>query len=211
MLEECLLELPSHVFERSLVQLSPAAGMFIDRSSACDAPTRVALRTTDGALIRWIDTNPVRDLDVYQRGDYALVAQKSATVYLFKRDGLWWNQQATLTPVGGVGFEGYCRAVALDGAYAVVGAHNDSETDLAAGAVFFFAGDFLVVFFLLDAVFFLVDFFDGDFFAADFFLVVFFLEAGARRVAAFLAVVFFLVVFFFPRPLDEVATRRPTL
>ncbi|MFI4896489.1 MAG: S9 family peptidase, partial [Phycisphaerales bacterium JB059] len=55
------------------IQLAPDASMFIDRFSAFDAPTRVALRTIDGALIRWIDTNPVRDLDVYRRGDYALV------------------------------------------------------------------------------------------------------------------------------------------
>lgn len=55
------------------IQLSPDASMFVDRFSAFDTPTRVALRTIDGALIRWIDTNPVRDLDVYQRGDSALV------------------------------------------------------------------------------------------------------------------------------------------
>ncbi len=55
------------------IQLSPDANMFIDRWSSFDEPTRVALRNSEGAFIRWIDTNPVRDLDVYQRGDYTLV------------------------------------------------------------------------------------------------------------------------------------------
>ena len=55
------------------VQLSPDAGMFIDRWSSFDTPTRVALRTGEGALIRVIDTNPVRDLERYRRGDAALL------------------------------------------------------------------------------------------------------------------------------------------
>lgn len=55
------------------VQLSPDANIFIDRWSSFDEPTRVALRNSEGSLIRWIDTNPVHDLDVYERGDYTLV------------------------------------------------------------------------------------------------------------------------------------------
>ncbi len=55
------------------VSLSPSAKYFVDRWSSFDTPTRVALRNTQGAQVRWIDTNPVRDLDTYMLGDYKLV------------------------------------------------------------------------------------------------------------------------------------------
>lgn len=74
------------------IQLSPDASMFVDRFSAFDAPTRVELRTIDGALIRSIDTNPVRDLGAYQRGDYTLLE-------IDARDGQKL-QASLLTPPG---------------------------------------------------------------------------------------------------------------
>ncbi|MEQ8316200.1 MAG: DPP IV N-terminal domain-containing protein [Phycisphaerales bacterium] len=49
------------------VSLNPSATMFIDRWSGVNQPNKVALRSTeDGALIRWLDTNPVYELQDYQ-------------------------------------------------------------------------------------------------------------------------------------------------
>ncbi len=49
------------------VTMSPDGSMFIDAWSAINETPRVALRSSaDGALIRWIDTNPVYELDDYQ-------------------------------------------------------------------------------------------------------------------------------------------------
>ncbi len=46
------------------VDLNPSATMFIDRWSGVNQPNRVALRSArDGSLIRWLDTNPVYELD----------------------------------------------------------------------------------------------------------------------------------------------------
>lgn len=49
------------------VSLNPAGTMFIDTWSSINEPNKSALRSTvDGALIRWIDTNPVYELEDYQ-------------------------------------------------------------------------------------------------------------------------------------------------
>lgn len=49
------------------VSLNPSATMFIDTWSSVNQPNKVALRSThDGALIRWLDTNPVYELDDYE-------------------------------------------------------------------------------------------------------------------------------------------------
>ena len=46
------------------VSLSPSGTMFIDSWSGIDEPGKVALRSAeDGALIRWLDTNPVHELE----------------------------------------------------------------------------------------------------------------------------------------------------
>ncbi|MEZ6241721.1 MAG: DPP IV N-terminal domain-containing protein [Phycisphaerales bacterium] len=66
------------------VSLSPSAKYFVDRWSSFETPTKVALRNTQGALVRWIDTNPVRDLDTYLLGDYTLVhidSEKGVTLH----------------------------------------------------------------------------------------------------------------------------------
>ncbi len=46
-------------------RVSPDGELFIDRWSAHDHPTRVALRSADGELVRTLDTNPVHALDEY--------------------------------------------------------------------------------------------------------------------------------------------------
>lgn len=49
------------------VTLNPSGTMFIDRWSSMNEPYRTALRSTDdGALVRWLDTNPVYELDDYE-------------------------------------------------------------------------------------------------------------------------------------------------
>ncbi|MEO1006971.1 MAG: DPP IV N-terminal domain-containing protein [Planctomycetota bacterium] len=51
------------------VRLNPSGTMFIDSWSTMHQPTRVALRSTvDGALIRWLDTNPVYEIEDYDLG-----------------------------------------------------------------------------------------------------------------------------------------------
>lgn len=49
------------------VSLNPAGTMFIDSWSGVNTPGRVALRSAgDGSLIRWLDTNPVYELEDYE-------------------------------------------------------------------------------------------------------------------------------------------------
>jgi dipeptidyl aminopeptidase/acylaminoacyl peptidase len=48
------------------VTLNPGGTMFIDTWSTINQPDRTALRSTaDGSLIRWLDANPVHELDDY--------------------------------------------------------------------------------------------------------------------------------------------------
>ena len=49
------------------VSLNPSATLFIDSWSSLNEPTRSVLRNTnDGAIIRWLDTNPVYEREQYQ-------------------------------------------------------------------------------------------------------------------------------------------------
>ncbi|MEM0983324.1 MAG: DPP IV N-terminal domain-containing protein [Planctomycetota bacterium] len=60
------------------VSLSPDGSMFVDSWSSYEEPTKVALRTTDGGgLIRWIDTNPVYELEEYRLGEVEMVQIRS--------------------------------------------------------------------------------------------------------------------------------------
>ncbi len=55
------------------VSLSEDGRMFIDTWSSLNEPPRVALRSSDGTLIRMIDTNPVYELDDWTLGETELV------------------------------------------------------------------------------------------------------------------------------------------
>lgn len=55
------------------VSMSPKGSYFIDTWSTSATTPRVALRSSDGGLVRMLDTNPVRDLSKYRRGAYELV------------------------------------------------------------------------------------------------------------------------------------------
>lgn len=59
------------------VELSPDAAMFVDSWSNAEQPTRVALRTIEGDLIRWIDTNPVYELEAFDLTPVQLVQIES--------------------------------------------------------------------------------------------------------------------------------------
>jgi len=59
------------------VELSPDATMFVDSWSNAQQPTRVALRTIEGDLIRWIDTNPVYELEEFDLSPVELVQIES--------------------------------------------------------------------------------------------------------------------------------------
>ncbi|MBP7051326.1 MAG: DPP IV N-terminal domain-containing protein [Phycisphaerae bacterium] len=50
--------------------ISPNGKYFIDSWSDANTPTRVALRATDGATLRTLDTNPVYEREEYAFGDY---------------------------------------------------------------------------------------------------------------------------------------------
>jgi len=66
-------------------------------------------------------------------GDYAIVGayredekgSDAGAAYVFKRDGTDWDQQVKLLP-GDSGWQNFGRGVALDGAYAIVGAYVDA-------------------------------------------------------------------------------------
>lgn len=55
------------------VSMNPAGTLFVDAWSTIDTPTRVALRSASGVLVRMIDTNPVYELDDYDLGRVELV------------------------------------------------------------------------------------------------------------------------------------------
>lgn len=55
------------------ISMNPAGDLFIDTWSNFDTPTRVALRSASGVLLRMIDTNPVYELDEYELGRMELV------------------------------------------------------------------------------------------------------------------------------------------
>ncbi len=58
------------------VSINPAGTMFTDSWSSINQPTKTALRSTsDGALIRWIDSNPV-----YEHEDYELATLEHVMV-----------------------------------------------------------------------------------------------------------------------------------
>lgn len=55
------------------VAISPSGEYFIDTWSSFESPTKIALRDRAGRHIRWIDTNPVHDLEDYVLGRRELV------------------------------------------------------------------------------------------------------------------------------------------
>ncbi|MFB3133484.1 MAG: FG-GAP repeat protein, partial [Rhodothermales bacterium] len=79
-------------------------------------------------------------------GDYLLVSapgndeqgERTGAVYVFKRDGETWTQQAKLTASDAGVLDGFGSAVALEGALAAIGASGD---DFPTGSVYLFERD----------------------------------------------------------------------
>jgi hypothetical protein len=79
-------------------------------------------------------------------GDYAIVGawrdydsgDLLGSAYIFKRDGLSWSQKAKLTASDGIDHHYFGTSVSISGDYAIVGANNDDENGMGAGAAYIF-------------------------------------------------------------------------
>ncbi|MBN1327022.1 MAG: FG-GAP repeat protein [Candidatus Cloacimonetes bacterium] len=83
-------------------------------------------------------------------GDYALLTAwkdddngpNSGSAYIFKRDGLIWNEQDKITPSNAGTSDMFGNSASLDGDYAVVGAayYDDDDLDCGSAWVFYRTG-----------------------------------------------------------------------
>lgn len=81
-------------------------------------------------------------------GDYIIVGapdddddfmgRDSGSVYVFKRDGAGWAQQAKLTAFDGAVGDRFGSQVAIDGEYVIVGAEDDDDKGSGSGSVYVF-------------------------------------------------------------------------
>ena len=79
-------------------------------------------------------------------GDYALVGawgeddngSKSGAVYVFKRTGTSWAEEAKLLPSDGEANDWFGSSVAISGDYAIVGAWGDDDNGSSAGSAYLF-------------------------------------------------------------------------
>lgn len=79
-------------------------------------------------------------------GEYTLIGNPedsdngidSGSVYVFKRSGLTWNQQAKLLPSDGDDYDRFGMSVAIKGEYAIVGATDDDENGFHSGSAYIF-------------------------------------------------------------------------
>ncbi|HEV3121815.1 MAG TPA: S9 family peptidase, partial [Isosphaeraceae bacterium] len=60
------------------ISMSPDGRFFIDHATDLKTPTHLALCASDGHLVRTLDTNPVRLIDIYRFGSRELVKIKTA-------------------------------------------------------------------------------------------------------------------------------------
>ena len=76
-------------------------------------------------------------LSVAIDGDYAIVGaygdddggSSSGSAYIFKRDGTDWNQETKIVASDAASYDNFGKSVAIDGDYAVVGAHQKNDVD----------------------------------------------------------------------------------
>ncbi|MCH7818759.1 MAG: T9SS type A sorting domain-containing protein [Candidatus Marinimicrobia bacterium] len=79
-------------------------------------------------------------------GDYTVVGAyqdddnglSSGSAYVFKRTGTIWNQEAKILPSDGAEIAQFGYSVSISGDYLVVGAPNDKQNGIAAGAAYVF-------------------------------------------------------------------------
>ncbi len=82
-------------------------------------------------------------------GDYCLVGalrdddrgENSGSVYIYKRDGTSWTEQAKLTASDGSGLEEFGCSVSISGGHCVVGADQDDDNGLNSGSAYLFSRD----------------------------------------------------------------------
>ncbi|MCP4614576.1 MAG: hypothetical protein GY845_38335 [Planctomycetes bacterium] len=82
-------------------------------------------------------------------GEYAIVGayqdddtgSGSGSVYIFKRDGSTWTQQAKLTAVDGANGDQFGYSVSISGEYAIAGAYDDDDNGYSSGSAYIFKRD----------------------------------------------------------------------
>ena len=95
---------------------------------------------SDGAIGDWFGAS------VSISGEYAIVGAPldddkgadSGSVYIFKRNGNQWTEQAKLTALDGAAGDYFGFGVCLDGEYAVIGAYNDDDNGADSGSAYIF-------------------------------------------------------------------------
>ena len=77
-------------------------------------------------------------------GDYALVGahyDDAGSAYIFKRDGIAWNEQAKLTASDAAAGDGFGHSVAIAGEYALIGAYGNDDNGSMSGSAYIFKRD----------------------------------------------------------------------
>jgi hypothetical protein len=82
-------------------------------------------------------------------GDYAIVGacydddsgSDSGSIYIFKRDGTSWGEQAKITASDGAGGDLFGASVSISGDYATVSAHRDDDRGSDSGSAYIFKRD----------------------------------------------------------------------
>ena len=85
-------------------------------------------------------------ISVSTSGDYAVVGayfdddngDESGSVYVFKRAGTSWVQEAKLRPSDGAAGDQFGWSASISGDYAVVGAESDDDNGTDAGSAYLF-------------------------------------------------------------------------
>ncbi len=100
---------------------------------------QATLTASDGAVYDYFGNS------VSISGDYAVVGAYQKTVngntsqgkaYIFHRSGTTWSQQAALTVSDGVSIDYFGNSVSISGDYAVIGAHNNTNSGYGKAYVF---------------------------------------------------------------------------
>ncbi|MCP4105940.1 MAG: hypothetical protein GY749_10450 [Desulfobacteraceae bacterium] len=83
-------------------------------------------------------------------GDYAIVGAyldddddmiNSGSAYIFKRDGISWNQQTKITASDATESDCFGYSVSISGDYAIIGAHWDDDNGSKSGSAYIFNRD----------------------------------------------------------------------
>ena len=125
------------MYRRTLLWLFVSIGLAFPLI-AQQAPVKIT--ASDG------DTSDAFGLSVAVDGEYALIGatgdddngEAAGAVYLFKRTGETWQEQAKLTPSDAASGDGFGFSVALRGDYALIGAYSEAYQGNPGGAAYVF-------------------------------------------------------------------------